>query len=526
LNNKINFNTKNNFTGENDIIVYAQNIFKSVVLMVTNSAILLYKINNKEKDIKLVTRQTFDNNYKIKPLLVKYNERLNSLFIYFNNKRFLSFQINENGEIMSNKELLNNVNISSFGICKYFIIYSQWDSDKLGIYTINTNKNNFMSKFDNSLDFVQISSIEIIKIEGIRFVILSLSNGKLIYFKLKEQFRNYNYYEFTETDFIFKRKYNLTNENFTIRKIKIKENNSSKKYLFLDTTTPSFIYFNKETPILLNLNIKHCKNILQFEENEYLFVYNHKIFFGSLSNVQSQNVHSKLYGKQLYNIEVISFGNCNLNVFKGEGIEMKENQQNEKINNNNKQKISNYILAIEEEKIDNNNNIKSSLVLSDEFLKEISRYYFSNKNEICTSFSQIYSNNDIENKLIVVGTGISENPNEEPVLGYLYLIEIDINNNFSMKKIKEIEIKGGVYKIRAYKNIIYVSIGNTLLIYKMNKNLDIKDKNYHSYDIKFIRKCTDFTLINDIYIYDFNKNDIININNINNKQVSQKDEKK
>ena len=33
--------------------------------------------------------------------------------------------INENGEIMSNKELLNNVNISSFGICKYFIIYSQ-----------------------------------------------------------------------------------------------------------------------------------------------------------------------------------------------------------------------------------------------------------------------------------------------------------------------------------------------------------------------------------------------------------------
>ena len=54
-----------------------------------------------------------------------------------------------------------------------------------------------------------------------------------MYFKLKEQFRNYNYYEFTETDFIFKRKYNLTNENFTIRKIKIKENNSSKKYLFL-----------------------------------------------------------------------------------------------------------------------------------------------------------------------------------------------------------------------------------------------------------------------------------------------------
>ena len=265
LNNRINFHTKNNNNlnnEENEIILFAQNIFESVVLMVTNSAILLYKINDKE--IKLVTRQTFNNNYKIKPLLMKYNERLCSLFIYFNNKKFLTFKFNENGEIIYNKELLNNVNISSFGICKYFIIYSLWDKNKLGIYTINTSKNNFISKIDNSLDFIQISSIEIIKIDGLRFIIISLSNGKILYFKLKEQFRNYNYYEFTESDFIFKRKYNLSNENFTIQKIKIKDN-TYKKYLFLDTSTPSFIYFNKETPVLINLNLKYCKNIIQLE---------------------------------------------------------------------------------------------------------------------------------------------------------------------------------------------------------------------------------------------------------------------
>ena len=502
LNTKINFHTDNNNNGaeKSEEILFAKNVFNSIILIVTNLAILLYEVNDKE--VKLMIRQKFEkNNNKVKPLLVKYNERLNSLFIYFNNKKFFCFKIDENGKVINNKELLDNVNISSFGLCKYFIIYSQWDNNNLGIYSINTGKNYFMGKIDNSLDYVQISSIEIIKIEGIRFIIISLSNGKLLYFKLKEQFRNYNYHDFTENDFIFKRKYNLSNENFTIRKMKINDsNNFNKKYLFLDTSTPSFIYFNREMPVLLNINIKHCKNLLQLDENKYLFIYNNKIVFGSLSNVQSQNVHSKLYGNQLYNIDVISFGNSNLNVYKGEGKEMKEKAKNDSI----KKKINNYILTIEEEKI-NDCISKSYFVLSDEFLNEISRYSFEKENEVCTCFSEIYNSNDIENKLIVVGTGISENPNEEPVLGYLYLIEIDSNNNYSMKKIKEIETKGGVYKIRAYKNIVYASIGNILLIYKLIKNYEVDKMNFNQYDFKLIRKCNDFTLINDIYIFEIDQ---------------------
>ena len=521
LNTRINFHTKNN--GEqNEEIIFAKNIYESIFTLVTNSAILLYKINS-DKDIKLITRQTFDNNNKIRPLIIKYNERLNSLFIYFNNKTLFAFKIDQNGQIEYNKELLNNVNISSFGLCKYFIIYSQWDNNKLGIYTINTGKNNYIGKIDNSLDYVQISSIEVIKIDGIRFVIISLSHGKLLYFKLKEQFRNYNYYEFTESDFIFKRKYNLSNENFTIRKMKIKDNNY-KKYLFLDTSTPSFIHFNKETPILVNINIKLCKNILQLEKNKYLFIFNHKIIFGSLSNVQSQNVRSIPYRKQLYNINVMSFDKYNLNVYKGDGNEKKESQNQKNINIKNK--INNYILTIEEDKYENNT--KSSLILSDVHLKEISRFNFNNINEICTSFSEVCNNTDIENKIIVAGTGISESPNEEPIIGYLYLIEIDCNNNYSMKKIKEIETKGGIYKVRAYKNIVYASIGNILLIYKLIKNYEI-DKNFDSFDLKFIRKCNDFTLVNDIYIFDYNQNEINtrkNNNNITLNSPLKKEEKK
>jgi hypothetical protein len=209
-------------------------------------------------------------------------------------------------------------------------------------------------------------------------------------------------------------------------------------------------------------------------------------------------VTSKLYGKQLYNIETILFDNYNPNML---NVDHKEKNLNINRDKNN-QKRTNYLLMIEEEKIDKNTT-KTSLVLNDMYLKEISRFNFENENEICTSFSEIQKNNIIENKIIVAGTGISEYPNEEPNIGYIYLIEIDSKNNYVMKKIKEVQTKGGIYKIKALKNSIYASVGNTLFIYKLIKNYEIK-KLTESYDIKLIRKCNYFTLINDIYLFDYN----------------------
>ena len=492
---------------KNDKILFAKTIYNNtLLLMISNLSIFIYKIND-NGNIEQTQDKTLDNMKQVRPLLIKYNEKLNSLFVYFNNKQFLVFKIDINGKICSKETLIDNINMSSFGVCKYFIIYSEWDKNNLNIFTINTKKIETMNIVESSKDFAQITNIEIIKKEGLRFVLLSLSNGKLLYFKLKEQFRNYNYYDFTENDFIFKRKFNLTNENYTIRKIQIKDN-TDRKYLFLDISTPCLAFFNKESIVLINLSIKLCKDIIQLDKNKYLFIYNNKIVFGSLSNVQRQNITSKLYGKQLYNIETISFYNYNLNItndiHKGNDI----NALKEK----NKQKISNYLLIIEEEKIDKNTT-KTSLVLSDVYLKEISRYNFQNENEICTSFSEIEKWNDLDTKLIVAGTGISEYPNEEPCMGYIYLIEIDHKNNYVMKKIKEIQTKGGIYRIKALKNIIYASIGNTLFIYKIINNYETK-KLTESYEIKLIRKCSFFTLINDIYLYDFNPKSDDNLSQI------------
>ena len=492
---------------KNDKILFAKTIYNNtLLLMISNLSIFIYKIND-NGNIEQTQDKTLDNMKQVRPLLIKYNEKLNSLFVYFNNKQFLVFKIDITGKICSKETLIDNINMSSFGVCKYFIIYSEWDKNNLNIFTINTKKIETMNIVESSKDFAQITNIEIIKKEGLRFVLLSLSNGKLLYFKLKEQFRNYNYYDFTENDFIFKRKFNLTNENYTIRKIQIKDN-TDRKYLFLDISTPCLAFFNKESIVLINLSIKLCKDIIQLDKNKYLFIYNNKIVFGSLSNVQRQNITSKLYGKQLYNIETISFYNYNLNItndiHKGNDI----NALKEK----NKQKISNYLLIIEEEKIDKNTT-KTSLVLSDVYLKEISRYNFQNENEICTSFNEIEKWNDLDTKLIVAGTGISEYQNEEPCMGYIYLIEIDHKNNYVMKKIKEIQTKGGIYRIKALKNIIYASIGNTLFIYKIINNYETK-KLTESYEIKLIRKCSFFTLINDIYLYDFNPKSDDNLSQI------------
>ena len=173
-----------------------------------------------------------------------------------------------------------------------------------------------------------------------------------------------------------------------------------------------------------------------------------------------------------------------------------------------------YIITIEENKI--NNVFKNSFVLNDLNLKEISRYDFLYENEQSNTFTQINMNighkNTIDNKLFVVGTSIFENPSKEAITGHLYLLEINQNNNYAIKKLTEIETKGGVYKVISYNTIIYVCIGNILYIYKLVQTIE------NTYEFQLIKKSTEFTLINDIYIWNEN-NTNNNKDNINNNDI-------
>ena len=474
LNKSINFK-------KNEFVKFVQNI-KELILIVTNLYIYIYK---NDSPLTLITEYSINKNNNDKnnllPLIIKYNKNLKGLFIYYNNNILIKYGIDEtNGKIISNEIILNNVSIISFDLCKYFMLFSLWDNNKLGIYTFHSKKINYITGIDDSLNFTFISSIQIVKINEDYFIFLSLSIGKMIYIKLKNKINiNEIKNDFNCEDFIIKKNYNLNLDNFKIYKIKKKK----QKFLFLDTSLPCFIFFNNHDNLIIsNFNANHCKDIivLDNEDNNYLFIFNDKISFGSFSNNQNQNIYTLKSGKIINNIKLIDFG---------------EDNKNKKLSN---YKPMKYILTIEEEAIENiiQNTIGSSLVLNDLNMKEISRYNFEYDNEISMTLVEIDlpQNDEIGKKFFLIGTGFTDLKKTEPKTGHIYLIEINIYNNFSIKKLQEIELNGGIYKIDAFQNIIYVGIKNTLYIYSLNKN---NIDNY--YEFKLLRHCSDFTLINDIY---------------------------
>ena len=467
----------------NELVIFVQNL-NNFILIVTNVNIKIFN-----KNLELISNKHIDEtNKKIIPLIAKYSKKSNILYIYSNNKDLIYFKFDNEGKIIEGSKILENVSVCDFDICKYFLIYALWDSNNLYIYSMNSKKNEIINIPDESLEYTKISSIQIFKNDLIHYIFISLSTGKLIYFQLEKNENNYDKsYTFTSNDFIFKRKYNLKVEDFTIKKIKQKNNNS----LFINTQTPLFINFNKKNLVISYFNIKSCKNLIEIIDNQFIFLFKDKINFGTLLNIQSQNIISKYYKKQINLIKTISF---------------KETNNKEESN-----KSNDYILTIEENKI--GNKFKNSLMLNDINLKEISRYDLPLENEQCNTIEEIefkHHINVIESKLIIIGTSIIENISKESIKGYLYLLDINQNNNYKFSKLLELETNGGIYKVISCENIIYVVIGNILYIYKIKQLFD------NSYELKQIKKYSDFTLINDIQLLNETKNKNNKNNNFNN----------
>ena len=442
-----------------DQVIYACNTVDGEIIIITKTSILYY---NEYLELKIA--KTFSN---ISPLLVKYHKKTNSIYVYFNNRTLQKLTINNNE--IDYECILSNVEISAFDISNYFIVYSTWDSNTINLYSFSTKNIQCLCTVDDDFD-VHTSSIQIIKKDGNKFIFISLSNGKMLYFKLKQQFRTLNSYTFSSEDFILKRKYNISTENFEIKKNKNEIDNTS--CLFISTPIPSFAYLNKENPVISNFNIKFCKDIISLSSNNnYVFVFNDRITFGSLSNTQSQNVLTKKYGAQIYNLTMITLD----------------------------KNIPFFTMIIETKN-------KSSFVLCDVNMNEITNFTFENDNEICSTFDVMKSSNNTstisstftsllnDKKYFILGTGIVDNISTEPVIGHLYLVELSMDT-YKIKTLCDIETKGGVYKVAVDKNnIIYVAIGPSLYVYTIVENTNI-------FEFKLLRKCVDFSLINDLTFF-------------------------
>ena len=469
----------------NELVIFVQNLEKFIII-VTNISIKIY---NKNLDL-ILNKYLEEENKKIIPLIVKYSKKLSTLFIYSNNQNLVAFKFDINGNIIESSEILKNVEICNFDICKYFLVYALYDSNNLFIYSFNSKKIEIINIPDECLDYAKISSIQIFKHELFHYIFIALSTGKLIYFKLKMSDNNYDgLYTFSSNDFTFKRKYNLNVEDFTIKKIRQKNNNS----LFINTQTPLFIHFNKENLVISYFNIKSCKNLIEIIDNQFLFIFKDKINFGTLLNIQSQNIISKFFGKQINLIKLISF--------------KEENNKEEK------NKSNDYILTIEENRI--GNKFRNCLILNDINMKEISRFDFPYENEQSNTISEIKfkkNMNVIDSKLFIIGTSIIENISKEATKGHLYLVDIKQNNNYKFSKLLELETNGGIHKVITCQNFVYAAIGNILYIYKIKQLFD------ESYEIKQIKRCSDFTLINDIELLNESKNNYEN-NQSNNTNI-------
>lgn len=346
-----------------------------------------------------------------------------------------------------------------------------------------------MCEFDPK---VLCSSISFLKSEGYKFLFIALSNGKMLFYKMKSTnifykfkiallVKNFIGYTYTSDDFILKRKYNVSNDIFELNKIK----RNKKNFIFINTDLPALLYINKEFPVFSNFNIKECLSIEQIISSTsdlplYFFIFKDKVEIGSLSNSQSQNISAKYLNKQIYNLKNIT---CNTN-------------------QSNLSNYQNIIAMILEDRNEDKKTSSFSFTLLDNQLSEISRYTLDQDKEVCTNFVEISLPIEImrnNRKLFALGTGIIENDFSEPQRGFIYLIEM--NENFKLKKVGEIETNGGVYKMDSKLNLIFVGISSTLYIYSVNP-LQQNYKNVLDYDIKLIKKHSDFTIINDILCHD------------------------
>jgi hypothetical protein len=89
------------------------------------------------------------------------------------------------GEIFTPEILYDDLLISSFAVSDDLIVFSQWNISKLFIYSLKTKKLEILCEFEESLS---CPSISFLKNEGIKFLFVALSNGKMLYYKLKSKF--------------------------------------------------------------------------------------------------------------------------------------------------------------------------------------------------------------------------------------------------------------------------------------------------------------------------------------------------
>ena len=93
---------------------------------------------------------------------------------------------------------------------------------------------------------------------------------------------------------------------------------------------------------------------------------------------------------------------------------------------------------------------------------------------------------------------IIENSHEEPSAGKITLLEFNLNN-YHFKRISDLDIIGGVYKIATIKEYIVAGVGSSILIFQATKSTE---KLNNELSLKSVIKHKDFNAIIEILCHD------------------------
>jgi len=85
---------------------------------------------------------------------------------------------NENSNLY--KILAENVLISAIDVSMNYIIYSVWNENKIYILSINSGTIKVFLEIEQD---IFVNSILIIKNEGMKFLFIAFSNGKILFYK-------------------------------------------------------------------------------------------------------------------------------------------------------------------------------------------------------------------------------------------------------------------------------------------------------------------------------------------------------
>lgn len=87
--------------------------------------------------------------------------------------------------------LLENVMISAMDASMNYVIYSVWNENKIYILSIKSLVNKLFLEIEEDLF---VNSLLVIKNEGMKFLFISFSNGKIMFYKFNSKFTLNKFY--------------------------------------------------------------------------------------------------------------------------------------------------------------------------------------------------------------------------------------------------------------------------------------------------------------------------------------------